>query len=46
VNEKLAALGMDENDLHGDLQVILSALRRMQQKVERLIAQESGGWTE
>jgi len=40
VNEKIAELGMDDNGLHGDLQVLLSTLRRMQQKVERLIAQE------
>ena len=40
VEEKLESLGLDEDGMHGDLQVILSALRRMERAAELLIAVE------
>jgi hypothetical protein len=42
VADKIRHLGEDEPGYHGDLQVLLSTLRRMVQKVERLIAQTEG----
>ncbi len=42
LKDKIRDLGEDEPGFHGDLQVMLSCLRRMTQKVERLIANEEG----
>ena len=42
IGEKLQSLGLDHAGVHGDLQVILSALRRMQKAVQSLIALEEG----
>lgn len=40
VGAKLKSLAQDEHALHGNLQVIFSALSRMQQIVKRLIEME------
>ena len=42
ITEKLQHLGRDANGVHGDLQVILSALKRMQRSVELMLAMEEG----
>jgi hypothetical protein len=42
IAEKLKYLGEDESGVHGDLQVILSSLRRMELAVKALIAVEEG----
>ncbi len=42
VRNKIDLLGLNPNDMHGDLQVIRTALKRMEQSVDKLIAIEQG----
>lgn len=39
---KLERLGLDPNGMHGDLQVIRSALKRMEHSTDKLIEMEQG----
>lgn len=43
IRDFLKGLGEKEAELHGDLQVILSALRRMEHDVQQLIEIEEAG---
>ncbi len=40
--QKLERLGLDPSGMHGDLQVIRTALKRMETSVDKLIAIEQG----
>ncbi len=42
IARKVERLGLDPNGMHGDLQVIRSAVKRMEQSVDKLIAIEQG----
>ncbi len=42
IGDRLKVLGADEGGLHGDLQVLLSAARRIEADLELLLAIEEG----